>query len=190
MKKMRQFLCCMLVGTMLAASLAGCGGDPGEPKPEGNQTEQNSGTEDTEQDKPEPEDTGTTQEVGNKPEEGGNYAEHMEVIIDNTQIAAINPIGAGGPGSATGWVYKMVYDTLVTWDGEGGYLPCLATSWDTEDWKTITFHLRDDVTFSNGEPLTAYDVEYTIQKALENPGSVAGGQWSAVLYCEELDETT
>ncbi|MCI8896096.1 MAG: ABC transporter substrate-binding protein [Lachnospiraceae bacterium] len=190
MKKMRQFLCCMLVGTMLAASLAGCGGDPGEPKPEGNQTEQNSGTEDTEQDKPEPEDTGTTQEVGNKPEEGGNYAEHMEVIIDNTQIAAINPIGAGGPGSATGWVYKMVYDTLVTWDGEGGYLPCLATSWDTEDWKTITFHLRDDVTFSNGEPLTAYDVEYTIQKALENPGSVAGGQWSAVVSCEALDETT
>lgn len=118
------------------------------------------------------------------------YADHLEVVIDNTQIAAINPIGSGGPGSATGWVYKMVYDTLVTWDGEGGYLPGLATSWESDDWKTIIFHLRDDIRFSNGELFTADDVVFTIEQALQNPGSVAGGQWSSVEAIEALDATT
>lgn len=119
------------------------------------------------------------------------YAEHMEVVIDNTQIAAINPIGSGGPGSATGWVYKMVYDTLLAFDGEGGYLPNLATSWESDDnYKTVTFHLRDDVYFTNGEKFTADDVVFTIEQALANPGSVAGGQWASVESAEAIDATT
>lgn len=124
--------------------------------------------------------TESTSQEGGTAGSGQKYAEHMEVIIDNTQIAAINPIGSGGPGSATGWVYKMVYDTLVVWSPDGDYLPGLATSWESEDWKTITFHLRDDVYFSNGEKFTSADVVFTIESALENPGSVAGG---AMVVC-------
>lgn len=134
--------------------------------------------------------TESTSQEGGTAGSGQKYAEHMEVIIDNTQIAAINPIGSGGPGSATGWVYKMVYDTLVVWSPDGDYLPGLATSWESEDWKTITFHLRDDVYFSNGEKFTSADVVFTIESALENPGSVAGGQWSSVEAVEAVNPTT
>lgn len=118
------------------------------------------------------------------------FEEHINVIIDNTQIAAINPIGSGGPGSATGWVYTMVYDTLVKPDGEGGYIPNLATSWESSDWKSITFKLRDDIKFTNGEPFTAGDVVFTIEQALLNPGSVAGAQWVNVESAKALDDTT
>ena len=126
-------------------------------------------------------------------EQDPKYVEHMNVVIDNTQIAAINPIGSGGPGSATGWVYLMVYDTLVAFDDNTGeYSPNLATSWEWEgdDWTTIIFHLRDDVVFSNGEPFTAADVVFTIEQALLNPGSVAGGTYQTVASAEALDDYT
>lgn len=124
-------------------------------------------------------------------EQDRKYAEHINVIIDNTQIAAINPIGSGGPGSATGWVYLMVYDTLVAFDDNTGeYSPNLATSWESEDWQTVTFHLRDDVKFSNGEPFTADDVVFTIESALANPGSVAGGTYQSVESVKAIDDYT
>jgi peptide/nickel transport system substrate-binding protein len=126
-----------------------------------------------------------------EPAQDAQYAEHMNVIIDNTQIAAINPIGAGGPGSSTGWVYLMVYDTLVSFDDDTGeYSPNLATSWESDDWQSVIFHLRDDVVFSNGEPLTAQDVVFTIEQALQNPGSVSGGTYQSVESVEAIDDYT
>lgn len=53
----------------------------------------------------------------------------------------------------------MIYETLITLDDD--YLPqgCLAESWEeSSNGKTWTFHLRRDVTFSDGTPLTAADV--------------------------------
>lgn len=187
-------VCTMLAMVLTLSLLTGCGGSSNggnDAKPAN--TEQKS----TEQKNTEPAATPADAQTAAEgetttaaPASDQQYAEHMEVIIDNTQIAAINPIGSGGPGSATGWVYKMVYDTLVSWTPEGEYLPGLATSWESEDWQTIVFHLRDDIVFSNGEPFTSADVVFTIESALENPGSVAGGQWSAVKSVEALDDYT
>jgi peptide/nickel transport system substrate-binding protein/oligopeptide transport system substrate-binding protein len=45
-------------------------------------------------------------------------------------------------------------------------VPDLASSWDTSaDGKTWTFHLRSGLKFSNGDPLTASDVAYTLDRA-------------------------
>ena len=42
--------------------------------------------------------------------------------------------------------------------------PALAQSWEfSEDGKSLTFHLRPGVRFSNGEPFTASDVEFTFR---------------------------
>ena len=49
----------------------------------------------------------------------------------------------------------MIYNKLVVSLGDGKYGPSLATSWDTDDWKTFTFHLRNDVTFHNGVKFAA-----------------------------------
>ena len=118
------------------------------------------------------------------------YADNLNVIIDNTKIAVVNPLVAGTSSSATGWVFQMIYDRLVQPDGKGGYLPYLAKSWDTTDWKTITFKLRDDVKFSNGDKFTAADVVYTVQAGIKAVGSSASSNWVQVDSVKAIDDYT
>lgn len=67
----------------------------------------------------------------------------------------------------------QIFETLVKKDENGEIVPCLAKSWEQVDDKTVRFHLRDDVTFHNGDKLTADDVVFTIQRATEKPSSAA-----------------
>lgn len=54
---------------------------------------------------------------------------------------------------------SQLYDPLVFQDSSGQIVPWLAESWETsEDGTVWTFHLRQDVTFHNGDPFTADDV--------------------------------
>lgn len=51
---------------------------------------------------------------------------------------------------------QQYVETLTDQDDNGEIVPRLATSWDiTDGGRTYTFALRDDVTFSDGTPLTA-----------------------------------
>lgn len=58
-----------------------------------------------------------------------------------------------------------VYDRLMRWNEETAeFEPKLAESLESNEDNTVwTLKLRDGVTFSNGDPLTAEDVEYTIK---------------------------
>lgn len=56
-----------------------------------------------------------------------------------------------------------VYETLVRIDDDGEIVPHLATGWDvSDDGLTYTFHLREGVTFSNGEQFTAETAAFSI----------------------------
>ncbi|MBK0417805.1 ABC transporter substrate-binding protein [Leucobacter sp. CSA1] len=58
-----------------------------------------------------------------------------------------------------------VYEGLVVIDQEGTPQPQLAESWElSDDRKSYTFTLQEDVTFSNGEPFTADDVKASIER--------------------------
>ena len=58
--------------------------------------------------------------------------------------------------------------TLVTQNADGEYIPYLAESWEfSDDGLTWTFHLRDDVMFHNGDPVTAHDFVWTYERALD-----------------------
>ena len=82
-------------------------------------------------------------------------------------INDLNPIPdiLGLTGSE--WVAISVYQSLVTLNGSLLYrtgnisqvLPMLATDWTVSpDGMTYTFNLRQNVTFSNGDPFNAYQV--------------------------------
>ena len=62
------------------------------------------------------------------------------------------------------------FDRLVeteTVDGAAQIVPGLADSWEiSEDGLTYTFHLHEGVTFHNGDPLTADDVVYTVNRMM------------------------
>src|SRR5215470_18988424 len=46
--------------------------------------------------------------------------------------------------------------------------PALATSWEiSRDRRTITFHLRKDLHFSDGTPFSAEDVAYTMKLLMD-----------------------
>jgi peptide/nickel transport system substrate-binding protein len=53
------------------------------------------------------------------------------------------------------YTWGAVFDGLTSIDAGGNVQPALATSWENIDPLTWIFHLRDDVTFSNGRPFTA-----------------------------------
>ncbi|NDR57352.1 ABC transporter substrate-binding protein [Aliiruegeria sabulilitoris] len=67
-------------------------------------------------------------------------------------------------------VIRNVYGKLVNFDPmdlDAGYQPDLAESWEvSEDGKSITFTMREGVTFHSGNPVTAADAEYSLRRAV------------------------
>ncbi len=61
--------------------------------------------------------------------------------------------------AATAAITAQLYETLTAYDASLNLQPALALSWDVaEDGRRVVFHLRPDLTFSDGSPLTAEDV--------------------------------
>ncbi len=73
----------------------------------------------------------------------------------------LNPVLAGDEISDE--LSKLVFNGLVLVDPSSGKIEGdLAKSWDvSEDRKTYTFHLKDGVTWQDGQPFTSQDVEFT-----------------------------
>lgn len=69
-------------------------------------------------------------------------------------------------------VNAAIYDTLFTFEN-GEIVPSLATGYEFagDDGLDLTITLKEGITFSNGDPLTAEDVLFTMQMNLENLGT-------------------
>lgn len=62
------------------------------------------------------------------------------------------------------WLGRILFDNLVYLDDKGEITPWLAKSWEiSPDGKTYTFHLRDDVTFSDGTQFNAEAVRVNLE---------------------------
>ena len=89
-------------------------------------------------------------------------------------------------------VHWATYDTLVKFPEADAseILPNLATSWEvSDDGLTYTFSLRDDVTFANGDPLTADDVVFSftrMKNVQSNPSFLA----DPIASVEAVDDLT
>ena len=93
-------------------------------------------------------------------------------ISEPAGIRTLDPINSDGSGRDAA-VLTTVYETLAWTSHSGEVLPRLATEWSiSEDRRTYTFHLRQDVTFHNGAGFTAEDVVYSVTRALAGGSSV------------------
>ena len=64
------------------------------------------------------------------------------------------------------WTGQLLFDSLVYLDDQGKITPWLAKSWEVSpDGKTYTFHLRDDVTFSDGAKFNAEAAKINLDRA-------------------------
>ena len=82
-----------------------------------------------------------------------------------------------------------VYEGLTKRDKQLKIIPGLAESWDTPDPLHWVFHIRKNVKFQNGDPLTADDVVFSMQR-LEMPGSDLRGNIPADSVWAKKDDFT
>lgn len=112
------------------------------------------------------------------PVRGGNLVYERQAATET--LDPLNPKNGNGDIFA----YNQIYSGLVRSDPTGKtnkIVPSLAQSWTiTNGGKTYTFHLRPGIKFSNGQPVTATDVAWTLNR-FGNPkinaimAAVAGG---------------
>jgi peptide/nickel transport system substrate-binding protein len=74
----------------------------------------------------------------------------------------------------TAQVGRLVADSLVALDLDLTFRPRLASRWEfSDDHKVLTLYLREDVRWHDGTPLTADDVTFTYELAMD-PATGAG----------------
>jgi len=94
-----------------------------------------------------------------------------------------------GPYWSVG-AWFMMFLPLVTWDADGGIAPRLARSWEyTSDSRHWTFHLRSDVRWHDGRPVTAHDIKFSIELAA-HPDILFDDAWHDVDSINVSDDTT
>lgn len=92
-------------------------------------------------------------------------------------VDIVNEPGSIDPALAEDWSsYRVVNDLfagLVDFDQTNKPIPGMASTWDiSPDGKIYTFHLRNNLKFSDGTPITANDFVYSWQR-LVNPATTS-----------------
>jgi peptide/nickel transport system substrate-binding protein len=108
--------------------------------------------------------------AGTEPEADDEAA--SEPVRGGTLVAAIdsdpghlNP--AITTSGATHTASELIYNGLVELTPEGKPVAELAESWDVEEGGALyRFHLRDGVTWHDGEPFTSADVKFSFEEVL------------------------
>ena len=78
---------------------------------------------------------------------------------------------------------------LTERDENGEAQPDLAESWDiSDDGKTYTFHLRDGIKWSNGDPVTAADFVYGWQRLVDPDTASEYNFIASAIHVENADE--
>lgn len=105
------------------------------------------------------------------------------VIAIGSEPETLDPTQGWGHGNA-----PIVQSTLVRYTADLTFENDLATGYElSPDGLVWTFTLRDDVTFTDGEKLTAADVAFTLETAKAAQGSV---DLTYMERAEALDDTT
>lgn len=111
---------------------------------------------------------------GSSETDNENEAGELRIGIALGDLATFDP--ARVLADAMQLVIPMYAETLVDVDQDdpAKVLPNLATSWEaSDDLRSYTFELRDDVTFPSGNPMTAEDVKFSLERVKNIQGASA-----------------
>jgi len=117
--------------------------------------------------------------------EGGTLVEGMA-----GQPKLINPL-LSQTNDVDRDLVKLIFSGLLTYDQERILTGDLADNWElSEDEKEYTVHLRDDIYWQDGQPITADDVVFTYQLIQDPayPGTLAD-DWRDVVIAKVDDRT-
>jgi ABC-type transport system substrate-binding protein len=100
--------------------------------------------------------------------------EMLFVMAYGSDIGELNPLTWRSERSH--WYDMLVYDSLLSTDDDLNLIPWLAEDYSvSSDGLTITFDIREGVTWHDGEPLTADDVAFTFEYVRDAPSTI--GNW-------------
>ena len=107
--------------------------------------------------------------------DGVKLAAKQELVRGNgSEVSSLDPHQSDGTPEAN--VMLDLFEGLVTQDGQGNIVPGVAQTWENVDNKIFTFHLRKDAKWSNGEPVTAQDFVYSLQRVVD-PATASPYAW-------------
>ena len=101
-----------------------------------------------------------------RPQDGGTLVRRLE-----SDVVTVNPVTVASIYDR--WIVEYVFTPLVYLDQDLQPIPALAESWDiSEDGRVYRFELNQKATFSDGKPVRASDVLFTLRKIVD-PASEA-----------------
>ena len=97
------------------------------------------------------------------------------VIALSDPVSTLDPVGSPTIDAASERIRVLMFNSLVRKNERYEYVPELADQIQTsDDGLSVTFTLRDHITFHDGRPLTADDVKYTFDSMFKsNSGKAA-----------------
>lgn len=90
------------------------------------------------------------------------------------------------PGAAGTWTMRYMYDTLLVQPEANKFAPALADSIDSTDNQNYTIKLNPKATWSDGKPVSADDVIFTLN-TIANP-KVESSKGSRIYFLEGLND--
>ena len=112
-------------------------------------------------------------------------SDQLIIALKMNNILSLDPAAATGNDIA--FINANLYDTLIELDPENPtiILPSIASEWDVaDDNMSLRFTLREDINFHSGNPLTAEDVVWTLERVL-NLNLALATTWKALGFTQE-----
>jgi peptide/nickel transport system substrate-binding protein len=115
------------------------------------------------------------------PRQGGTYTEGVV-----GSLASLNPLYPGLDGNGRD-ADALVFEPLVRVGPRGNVSGLLSSRWDiSQDQRSYVFTLRSNARWSDGSPVTATDVVFTIRTIQDPqyPGAVLAASWKDIVATE------
>jgi len=113
------------------------------------------------------------------------------VVVGTPQEPGVlNPLLASS--SIEDAISSLTIEGLVQVDDQGNYVPVLAEALPTvsEDGLLVTYKLKPDIKFSNGDPFTCADVQFTVEAILSDLSGASTSGYNRIDAVECPDDLT
>ncbi|MED4039470.1 ABC transporter substrate-binding protein [Niallia taxi] len=109
---------------------------------------------------------------------GSSKGNTMYIGLVNAPVS-FNPINSSD--IAASWLEKFMFDTFLEMTGPLEFTPKLADSFKTEDNQTFTIKLNEKAEWSDGTPVTANDVAFTMNLVANPKTETAIGTYLTII---------
>lgn len=122
------------------------------------------------------------------PSAGNSEGEKVLTIAKSADITGFDIHNYSNTGTEATLVNMFSY--LIKRDKEGLFQPDLAEYWENVNPTTWRFQLRKGVTFHNGDPFTAEDVKFSLERVSKDEKLVQYGNYKQIKEVNVIDEHT